>query len=191
MAAENLDDPATDRLLDAALEVFEDFGLRRGTVDAIADRAGVDRVTVYRRLGTKDEIIQTVLARESRRMFERVASHVGRAATLEDRIVRSFTALALALWSHQLFNRMIRIEPQVTLPKVTTGATDILAMATSWAVEQLQPAATGPDLAARCEVIVRILHSMALTPHVTEDLQTEEQLARFARRYIVPIITRP
>ncbi len=54
-------DPATERLPDAALAQFEDMGLRRTTIEDIAKRAGVDRVTVYRRLGSKDDVIQSRL----------------------------------------------------------------------------------------------------------------------------------
>lgn len=60
-------DPLTEQILDAAREQFTTFGLRRSTVDDVAKRAGVSRVTVYRRFGNKDGLVSACLIREYRR----------------------------------------------------------------------------------------------------------------------------
>ena len=57
-------DATTERILDAALEEFLDFGLRRATVEDITRRAGVGRMTVHRRFSTKQSLIEAVWLRE-------------------------------------------------------------------------------------------------------------------------------
>lgn len=51
-------DPATDRaILDAALELFVEKGADGTSMQAIAARAGVGKLTVYRRRSSKEELI--------------------------------------------------------------------------------------------------------------------------------------
>ncbi|WP_017587713.1 TetR/AcrR family transcriptional regulator [Nocardiopsis ganjiahuensis] len=51
-------DPATDRaILDAALELFVEKGADGASMQAIAARAGVGKLTVYRRWSSKEELI--------------------------------------------------------------------------------------------------------------------------------------
>src|SRR5271166_3634450 len=80
-----------EEVLDAALAQFEDLGIRRSTIEDIARRAGIDRVTVYRRVGSKDDLTQTVIAREVRRLIEEVMAASASLPTFEERIVVGFT----------------------------------------------------------------------------------------------------
>lgn len=188
-------DPTIDRILDAALELFADVSVRKTTLEDIANRAGVDRVTVYRRLGSKNDVVQHVLARESRRVFERIAQAATSVEDPDDRIVRGFTEIVVSLRDHPLYHRMIRTEPATSLPKVTREASDLLAMAVHFAAEHLVPQQPGPrdldDQLARIEVVVRLIHSLVLTHRAVVDLSTEKKLAAFARQYVVPIVNGP
>ena len=60
-------DPVAETIVDAALEEFLAYGLRRTNVDVVARRAGVSRATLYRRFDGKDALVQAVLVRECRR----------------------------------------------------------------------------------------------------------------------------
>jgi AcrR family transcriptional regulator len=48
------------RILDAAYELIAEAGFHPVTVEAVADRAGVTRVTVYRQFGSKRELLEAV-----------------------------------------------------------------------------------------------------------------------------------
>src|SRR5437879_2242277 len=65
-------DALTEQILDAARDQFMTFGLRRSTVDDVAKRARVSRVTVYRRIGNKDALVSACLLREYRRFVGEV-----------------------------------------------------------------------------------------------------------------------
>ncbi len=50
-----------DKILEAATEVFVEKGIERATIDDIANRAGVGKGTIYRRVGKKKDFINILL----------------------------------------------------------------------------------------------------------------------------------
>ena len=56
---------ARDRVLDAALELFVEFGYKGTTTREIARRARVNEVTVFRQFGTKQGLFRAVVLRET------------------------------------------------------------------------------------------------------------------------------
>jgi AcrR family transcriptional regulator len=185
-------DPATAQILDAALETFAALGIRKTTIEDIARQAQVDRVTVYRRLGTKSDLVSAVLAREAQRVFDGAAATADKASSIEERVALVFTALVLDLRGHALFNRMMSLEPDSTFPKVTSGAASLVELAVRYAtsslLKDLEPQ-DPDDLAARVEIVARLIHSLFLTPDAVVNLSTRPQLMAFARKYVVPIVT--
>ena len=75
---------AQEQLLDAAQELFYRDGIRAVGVDAVVERAGVNKMSLYRRFASKDELIVAYLERMDggfRRRFEAsVAKHPGEPA---------------------------------------------------------------------------------------------------------------
>ena len=55
---------AADQILDAACAVFADEGFDRANMDAIAERGGVTKPTLYARFGSKDELFEATVQRE-------------------------------------------------------------------------------------------------------------------------------
>lgn len=67
-------DPAKlEAMLDAARAEFFRLGFGAATIEAIADSAGVSKVTVYNRFGGKAGLFEAVMRRESERMAEIMA----------------------------------------------------------------------------------------------------------------------
>ena len=60
----------SDALLDAARDVFEEYGARRANVDDIARAAGISRSTLYRRFPNKEALLEAVVDRETGRFFD-------------------------------------------------------------------------------------------------------------------------
>lgn len=58
------------RILDAALEVFYEGGYEGATTRAIAERAAVNEVTLFRHFGSKRELFLAVIKRETDIMHE-------------------------------------------------------------------------------------------------------------------------
>jgi len=88
------EDPAADatqtRILDAALHEFSARGMRATTVDDIAERAGMGRVTVFRRFGSKERLVELVLTRELRRFLASVNELFTTVDDPGERVVEAF-----------------------------------------------------------------------------------------------------
>ncbi|MCH5643845.1 MULTISPECIES: TetR/AcrR family transcriptional regulator [unclassified Gordonia (in: high G+C Gram-positive bacteria)] len=184
----------SDPILDAALDVFADIGVRRATVDEVAQRAGVGRVTVYRRIGGKNEILAAVMIRESQRLYAAVGAAAAAADSFEDRVVHAFATTVTTVRSNRVWNRLLELEATTVLDQLTVNASTVLAGAVAATAEVLR----GPDMSldddellARAEILVRITHSILLTPRIRLPLGTYEDVEAFARRHLVPIAALP
>ena len=59
--------PARERILGAAYELFSQRGIQAVGIDAIVERSGVARQTLYRQFGSKQELVLAFLARRESR----------------------------------------------------------------------------------------------------------------------------
>lgn len=186
--------PGVAEVLDAALAQFEEIGIRRSTIEDIARRAGIDRVTVYRRLGSKDDVIQAVLAREARRLIDQVSADTTPLPTLEERIATAFAATVLHIRANALFNRMVALDGDIVLPRLSTQASPLLAMGIAAAVRLLEQAqADGlldppADPQGIAEILIRLVHSFVLTPTGVVKLGDRAALEAFASAHLTPLV---
>ncbi len=188
-------DALTDTILDAAREQFMTFGLRRSTVDDVAKRAKVSRVTVYRRVGNKDELVQQVLLREYRLFVAEVDAAVAGLPTMEERMVEGFAAILRLIRGHPLIGGLMRLEPETMLPYLTLeSGPSFLAMRGYLAAHLRRAQRTEGreegDPTAVAELMVRITVSFLLNPVSCFALEDDEQARGFARRYLVPLLGR-
>lgn len=69
----SLTEPRTDDvILDAAEDCFSLVGVRGTSIEDIAAAAGVSRITVYRRIGNRDQVVLSVLLRIVDRYLSRL-----------------------------------------------------------------------------------------------------------------------
>ncbi len=186
--------PGVAEVLDAALAQFEEIGIRRSTIEDIARRAGIDRVTVYRRVGSKDDVIQAVLAREARRLIDQIGAATASLPTLEQRIATAFAAAVLHIRRNALFNRMVALDGDVVLPRITTQATPLLMLGIAATVALLDRAQEDglldpvADPQGISEVLIRLVHSFALTPTGVVKLGDRAALEAFASTHLTPLV---
>lgn len=186
-------DPQTDRILDAALRSFENYGPRRTTMDDVARESGLGRATIYRRFPTKGDLVTGVLLREARRFFAELDEAVAPLPTLAERLVEGFAVTLRISREQRLMTRLMVVEPELFLPHATVRAAPLLAAARGYLARRLRtaqrlgaaPADVDPDLVA--EILVRLTHSLVLTPDGRIPLDDAGARA-FARRYLVPIV---
>ncbi|HEX4816836.1 MAG TPA: TetR/AcrR family transcriptional regulator [Nonomuraea sp.] len=193
---DDLDDTRT-RILDAAYEQFCRMGIRRSTVDDVARRAGVSRITVYRRFSTKDVLVEHVVRREFRRYFDRFLIDIEQAGTAADRVVLGFVSSLRAIRDNPLIGGLIAAEPDLLVPSITNDGGRTLATVRQFVAGQLRreqraghvSADLDADLVA--ELMVRISASFLAIPSHIIDLDDDEQLAAVARRFLVPMLQPP
>lgn len=114
-------------VLDAAGDLIADGGPASATVSAIAVRAGVSRMTVYRKFGDRHAILAGLFNRELGHVVARTASI--QAPTQRDRIVEAVAVAVADINSHPLMQSVLRNEPQELVPWITgrLGATQRMA----------------------------------------------------------------
>lgn len=195
-AVEGIDeeDETKTRLLDAAHEQFCRVGIQRCTMEDVARRARVSRVTVYRRFATKGALIEEVVRREFRRYFDQFLIDIGRAETVSERVVVGFVSSLRALRHNPLIGGMMAAEPDLVAPSMISDGGQTLATVRRFLAGQLrreQRAGTvsselDTDLVA--EMMVRISASFLAIPGEVVDLDDEAQLAAVARQFLVPMV---
>lgn len=193
-------DATTVRILDATYEQLLAFGLRRTRVEDIARRAGLARITVYRRFGGRDELIRAVLLREGRRVFALVDAAVAGIDDADEQLVEGFVAILSATRSHPLLERLLETEADVTISSLTTHGAPLLALGREFLAGHLlrtqRHGRLEPfDVRAVAEILVRLTLSFLLTPESIVPMATDDEARRFARRFVLPAVhtvsTRP
>ncbi len=107
-----------EAILDAARSTILDFGVRRATLMEISRRAGVSRMTVYRRYSSVDAVLRTLMTREFGALIERVRGEHHAFATARERMVAEVVAIARALREHALMRKVMDAEPELLLAYV-------------------------------------------------------------------------
>jgi AcrR family transcriptional regulator len=198
-AVEQVDDKdqTRTRVLDAAYEQFSRMGVQRSTMEDVARRAGVSRITVYRRFATKDALVEHVVRREYRRYFDQFLVDIGRAETVADRVVLGFVSSLRTIRRHPLIGGLIATEPDLVVPSMISDGGRTLATVRQFLAGQLrreQRAGTVSadlDIDHVAELMVRISASFLAIPSELIDLDDDDQLAALARRFLVPMLQPP
>jgi AcrR family transcriptional regulator len=183
-------DAVGESIVDAALEEFLTYGLRRTNVDAVARRAGVSRATLYRRFDGKDGLVQAVLVRESRRFFAGIADAVRDLTSPRERLVEGFVVGVRFAREDRLLNRLLASDPEALLPYLTTNGALVVAAARDFLVRQAPDAPTTDRTPAGvAEVFVRLAISFTLQPQSAIPLDSDDDVRAFARVYLAPLMS--
>ena len=189
-------DPADEAILDAALEQFCLIGIRRTSAEDIARRAGVNRTTLYRRIGPMDALIDAVLMREFQRLRATVQDTIGPIDNPAERFTEALLTTIGWIRAHPLLERVLTVDRDDVLPRVTLDGAPLLDLAVAFVADQIEQgyAALGLtpeiDVIAVAEILVRLIHSFVLTSEVRLRLRTEEQLREFAGTHLLPLVIR-
>jgi len=188
------DDATSERILDAALDLAAASGLRHLTMDDVARRAGVGRVTVYRRFGDRARLVDALTVRECRRCLAQLAGVVDLSLPVEERIAEGFVGALRIAREHPLLARVARLEPEGALAAVNAADGQLLALMRAFVADQIRageragdPPAGDPDEAA--ELLVRLGLSFVLIRPTILGVDDDESARRLARTLIAPIVT--
>lgn len=187
-------DEASERILDATHQALIEHGLRRTSLDDVARQAGISRATLFRRFSSRGELLGAFTLREAQRVISHIDSQITSLASPEAQMTSGFVAFIRFARDHPLLTRLLETDPEQMLPLITTAADPILALGRGYAETMFRRAqADGAQLTAEpehlAEIIVRLAHSLVLTPRSTLPLD-DTQLAAFARATLVPMSLR-
>lgn len=186
-------DESGERALAAAHELFVRGGIRRTSIDDVARAAGLGRATVYRKFATKDDLVAAVLRRELDEWLRTLDDATRDIAAFEQRNVEGFVATVRYMRDRSILSAVVEHDDawgqayynSLAAP-LLFGARDYLARRLRQAQEHGVVPVYDPGPVA--ELVVRVCHSLALTPGGVVPLGDDEAARRFARDVLVPII---
>lgn len=185
----------SERILTAAAQQVEDFGLRRFTVDDVARRLRVSRVTIYRYFPKRDQLVEAVLLRELHRFLAQVDAAIRPCQTLERKLVEGVVFALGYLRRHRLLRRVLRTEPELLLPALTVNGGSVLAAGREFIAafarseaEQGRLPLTSAEIDAVSELLARAVLSFLLTPESVLGMRSDEEVRSFAEHYLAPTL---
>ena len=160
--------PELDPYLDAAATCFARHGIGRTGVPDIARAVGTSRATVYRQVGTVDQIARLLLARELHRLLAGLSDSLA-SASGPDAVMALMARTIRFARGHPVLAKVLTDEPELIGPFVSRELPDLIARVSSMAVPVLEWAMDA-GLVCRCdpvvlaEFLVRITLSLILAP---------------------------
>src|SRR3954447_7846997 len=162
-----------DPVLDAARECVLAVGVRRTTFSDVARRAGVSRMTLYRRFGDLEALLAALMTREFGRLVAASREQAAKLGTTRERIVATVVHAARSLATDPLFGRLVDLDPELLLPYVTVRLGGVQRIAIAGTIEDLahddgsvRTDAPAPALAQGIELMVR---GFVLAAHAERD----------------------
>ena len=164
-------DTTDDGYLDAAREAILAVGWSRTTLTDIARRAGVSRMTLYRRWPDTQALLADLMTREWGRVVgEATRSDHGPTPDPVRRITEGVVATVQGLRADALLRRIVEVDPQVLLPYLLERrgrSQDLLATALAAVIREGQRDGSirsgDADLLARSLLLA--CHGFALSAH--------------------------
>jgi AcrR family transcriptional regulator len=186
-------DATTEAILDATRASVLDFGIRRTTLTDVARRAGVSRMTVYRRYPDVDAVLRDLMTREFGAAMAEIATDLA-GTTGRARITDHVLASVAAFRGHPLMTKIVEAEPELLLPYVVgrMGETQRAAIGLLMA-EVAEGQADGSIRAGDPRVIAQALllvtQSFVLSGSIAEDVPAgalDGELARLVDAVLAP-----
>ncbi|MGC9150566.1 MAG: TetR/AcrR family transcriptional regulator [Microbacter sp.] len=101
----NKEDKLREEILNSAQKLFQQYGLRKTTMEDIAKKSGKGKSTLYYYYASKEEIFDEVVRREADEVFTETQKAIAAASTAEDKLRAYFvTSLKMVQTKVNLYN---------------------------------------------------------------------------------------
>jgi AcrR family transcriptional regulator len=184
-------DRSRERILDAAEACLRRDGIRRTTVQAVADEAGLSRVYLYRFFPDKATLISATLIRRDEEFWATANARVSAAATFSEMVAEAVLMssesplgpLALAL---------AESEPQEYAEVMGTFVHEVVPGLAGFWVDQLTAAQDRGlvrrdlDVVAGAEWVIRIVVSLVGVPGRAVDISDRASLVAYLDAFLSP-----
>lgn len=188
-------DATRERIIDAADECFRRFGVAKTTVEDIAAAAKLSRATVYRSVtGGRDELILEVVVRDLHRFLDRLADRLRRERSVAEAIVEGTLDAIEHVRNEPTITHFLVPEAAGHMQAAVAGAAEhVLAVCCDYVRPSFEKAQRQRTLRADIEVegTVEFLFRIITSLIVMDRDRDPEELRRFLRTYVVPVIAAP
>jgi AcrR family transcriptional regulator len=186
-------DATTDAILDATRASILDLGIRRTTLTDVARRAGVSRMTVYRRYPDVDAVLRDLMTREFRAGMEEVGAALA-GTDGRERVKNHILATVTAFRGSPLMAKVIEAEPELLLPYILdrmgeTQRAAVALMSVELADGQIDGSIRAGDVRVLAQSLLLIAQSFVLSAGIAEDVPEaalREELARVVECVLAP-----
>jgi AcrR family transcriptional regulator len=187
-----------DAVLDAARACVLAVGVRRTTLTDIARRAGISRMTIYRRWPDVQSLVGDLMTREWLAVVSPTVPR-GDGRPIRPRLVASLLDGTRSLREHPLFRKIIEVDPELLLPYLLErrGASQeaMLTVLERAVRAGHRDGTVRPDHPSRqARTILLIAQSFTMSAHtMTDDTDPalsaaafHEELRQILERYLTP-----
>jgi AcrR family transcriptional regulator len=173
--------PAAERVLEAASRMFYERGIRVVGVDAIAEEAGVTKVTIYKNFGSKDELVAAYLrARDERWRVWLEEAVERRAGSPGEQLLAVFDALGEWMESEAGFRGCAFVNAATEISDRAHPAHEVMAEQKRWMLGYFARLATEAGIGEPEELAERLL-ILFEGATITHALRTGREPIRRAR----------
>jgi len=177
-------------ILEAARVEFTRHAFRRANIDAIAQRAGVSRRTLYRHFPTKEALFEQLVEADTQALFV----ELGQAARAQDAagaIVECFTLAMRRITESPLATAVIESEPELLVGVNTPNGEKALMRASHLVAATLRLCGvTMPDEAVpgAAEILVRLVGSLLTNRAGVLDINDTVAVRNYAQTYLARLV---
>jgi AcrR family transcriptional regulator len=190
-------DPTTERILDACYTELLTYGVRRLSIEDVARRAGMARITIYRRFANKPALVRAVILREGRRLLSDVDAAVAGVPAGPEQIVEGFVTVLRLVRNHPSApadaddrarsGAAVCHHPRRSGGRLGPGLPGHSATASRQESGHLK--VRDPQEVA--ELLVRLTLSFLLTPESCIPLHSDADARAFVRRHVLSSLAPP
>jgi AcrR family transcriptional regulator len=186
-----------DAVLDAARDCVLAVGVRRTTLTDVARRAGVSRMTIYRRWPDVRTLVADLMTREWAGVVSRVAPPDD-GSPVRPQAVTALVAGVSALRAHPLFHKIMEVDPEVLLPYLlerrgTSQEAMLRALEATLRAGHRDGSVRAAHPARQARSLLLVLQSFAMSGHIMTDddpalsaAAFDEELRQILERYLAP-----
>jgi TetR/AcrR family transcriptional repressor of uid operon len=181
-------DPTTQRILDAALAEAAAVGLQRITVEDVVRRAGVSRMTAYRRYPRRDDLVEALVRRETQRFLAAVADAIEGSDDPNEGVAEAFIGAVSFARRHPILRRAAHAEPAPIADSV-----ELLTMGSAFIANYIHgeaPGSASQQVRWVADVFARLFFTYISMPPIDPDFADDAELRRFAHEVLTPMVER-
>jgi AcrR family transcriptional regulator len=179
-------DRTSQRILNAALAEAAAVGLQRITVEDVVRRAGVSRMTAYRRYPRRDDLVEALVRRETQRFLGAVADAIDRVTDADEGVAEAFIAAVSFARAHPILRRAAQNEPAPIADSV-----ELLTMGSAFIANYIhgeRPGGPSQQVRWVADVFARLFFTYISMPPSDPDFADDTELRRFAHEVLTPMV---
>lgn len=188
-------DETERQILRHALAALVQYGPRRMSMEDVARRADLSRITLYRRFTDKEALIVAVIISECRRCLLEIVARIGKIKSVEERFVQGFAATVDVARQHPIFARVasdgLDSDWLTSLPVSATEAIDFGRGAMTGIIRGLQAQGhlARVDAEDLAETLIRLWQSIVFVRSDRLSADNPASVEAYARGFLFPLLS--